>query len=212
MCIRDSPNDVHRILASLALPLYLTTNPDNFMAEALAARANGAAQTISPVREFCRWDIHLDQHTSRLAADEVYEPSTEAPLVYHLFGSDEELNSLVITEDDYLRFLVRVTAERDRIPNMIREALSSKSLMFIGYNLYDWEFRVLLHGVVGNLDQRLGFKHVAVQLDFKEAGNADTAAVHDFLERYFNHADINVFWGSPAQFAAELREHWEVAQ
>jgi len=26
------------------------------------------------------------------------------PLVYHLFGSDEEINSLVLSEDDYMDF------------------------------------------------------------------------------------------------------------
>jgi hypothetical protein len=29
------------------------------------------------------------------------------------------------------------------------------------------------------------------------------------LQKYFENADINVFWGSSAQFIAELREHWE---
>jgi hypothetical protein len=115
----------------------------------------------------------------------------------------------VLAEDDYLNFLVRISAERDRIPNIIREALSSSALLFVGYSLYDWELRVLLRGLVASLDQRLRFKHVAVQLEFGEAGEAETTAVQTFLQQYFQEADINVFWGSPAQFAAELREHWE---
>jgi hypothetical protein len=53
---------------------------------------------------------------------------------------------------------------------------------------------------------------VAVQLEFDEAGEADTTAVQAFLQQYFQDADINVFWGSAAQFVAELRERWEEAQ
>jgi hypothetical protein len=79
--------------------------------------------------------------------------------------------------------------------------------MFLGYSLYDWEFRILMHGLVMNLDQRLGFKHVAVQLEPEQA--KDPKTVRDFLERYFQEADINVYLGSTVQFIAELREHWE---
>jgi len=205
--VADDPNQIHQVLASLNLPVYLTTNPDSFLVEALTAQGQ------QPEREICRWSEELDWLPSRFAEDdesgEVYEPTPEAPLVYHLFGSDEEVNSLVLTEDDYMSFLVRVVAERDRIPNTIREALSSSTLMFVGYSLYDWEFRVLMHGLVASLNQRLRFKHVAVQLEFDEAGMADTAAVQTFLQQYFQDADINVFWGSTTQFIAELREHWE---
>ena len=199
----DDPNEVHRVLADLDLPLYLTTNADSFMVEALRARGKKAE------REICRWNERLDRLPSRFAEDDAYEPTPDEPLVYQLFGSDEEVNSLVLAEDDYMNFLVRVVADRDRIPNTIREALSSSTLLFVGYSLYDWEFRVLMHGLVGSLDQRLGLKHVAVQLEFAEAGTADTAAVQAFLEQYFQDADINVFWGSTTQFIAELREHWE---
>jgi hypothetical protein len=199
----NDPHDVHRALASLNLPVYVTTNADSFMVEALTARGK------APVREICRWSDLLDWLPSRLAEDETYEPTPEEPLVYQLFGSDEEVNSLVLAEDDYMSFLVRVAAERDRIPNIIREALSSSTLMFVGYSLYDWEFRVLMHGLVANLNQRIRFKHVAVQLEFEEAGEADTTAVQAFLQQYFQDADINVFWGSTAQFVAELEEYWE---
>jgi hypothetical protein len=197
----DDPYQIHQTLASLKLPLYLTTNCDSFMVEALKAQGS------DPVREICRWDTHLDDLPSRFAEDDAYEPTPEEPLVYHLFGSDEEANSLVLTEDDNLHFLTRIVAERDRIPNTIRGALSASSLMFLGYSLYDWEFRILMHGLVMNLDQRLGFKHVAVQLEFEHV--KDPKTVRDFLERYFQEADINVYLGSPAQFIAELREHWE---
>jgi hypothetical protein len=119
------------------------------------------------------------------------------------------VDSLVLTEDHFFTFLVRICADRDRIPYIIRDALSSTSLMFVGYSLYDWEFRVLMHGLVNNLSRRRRFKHVAAQLEPAERGTTDTTAVQTFLQQYFQDADINVYWGSPAQFVAELREHWE---
>ena len=202
--VADDPNNVQRVLAAFDLPIYMTTNPDSLLVEAL--RARGA----EPLRELCRWGEQLDWLESALGPD--YQPSAENPLVYHLFGSDEQEDSLILTEDDYFNFLVRTASERDRIPNFIREALSSTSLMFVGYSLYDWEFRVLLHGLVASRDTRRKFKHVAVQLDLSDSVSGDTAAVQSFLQQYFLEADINVYWGTMEQFIAELREQWEAVK
>jgi hypothetical protein len=81
--------------------------------------------------------------------------------------------------------------------------------MLLGYRLNDWEFRIILRGLVATREQRRSFKHVAVQLELDDEGVPDTVAVQSFLEQYFQDAEINVFWGSVQQFVAELREQWE---
>ncbi|MCP4529767.1 MAG: CHAT domain-containing protein, partial [Delftia sp.] len=58
--VAGDPNEAHRVLADLDLPLYLTTNPDSFMVEALQARGR------EPLREICRWSDHLDWLDSQL--------------------------------------------------------------------------------------------------------------------------------------------------
>lgn len=201
--VADDPNEPHRVLADLNLPLYLTTNPDGFMVEALKARGR------EPVRELCCWSEHLDWLDTHLSQEKDYVPTADKPLVYHFFGSDEKVDSLVITEDHFFNFLVRTLAEQDRIPSVIRDAFSSTSLMFVGYSLYDWEFRVLTHGLVNSFSQRRPFMHVTVQLELGNAGAANTATIQTFLQEYFRDADIDVYWGSTVQFMAELREHWE---
>ena len=129
---------------------------------------------------------------------------------HHLFGSDEEPDSLVLTEDDYLRFLVRLAAEEDRLPEYIPGALAPSKLLFVGYNLYDWPFRVVLHGPVSALDRRRHkVKDVAVQLDLEGTGETNTTAMQAFLQQYLQNANINIFWGSTAQFMAEFREQWD---
>ena len=118
----------------------------------------------------------------------------------------------MLTADHYLDFLVKVSAEMERIPTYIRGALANSTLLFIGYSLYDWEFRVILRGLVATLNQRRRFKHVAVQLDHASGDVEDIEAVQHFLRQYFQDAEINVFWGSTRQFTAELRERWEAMQ
>lgn len=200
--VAGDPNDPYRVLASLNLPIYLTTDFNSLMSEALRAQGK------RPVREICRWNDALSEVPSIFEEQQDYVPTPEAPLVYHLFGSDEEVNSLVLTEDDCLDFLVRISAEMERIPSCLWAALSNSSLVFLGYALSDWEFRVILRGLVATREQRRKFKHVAVQLEL-DGSSADTAAVRDFLQHYFQDAEINVFWGSVQQFVAELREYWE---
>ena len=207
----DNPNDPHRVMASLNLPLYLTTNPDSFMTEALIAAGK------QPDRELCRWNEMLDGLPSLFEDDPDYKPTPDTPLVYHLFGSDEELDSLLVTEDHYLDYLVRVSAEMERIPNHVWSALTDNSLLFLGYSLDDWEFRVILRGLVATRDRRRKLKHVGVQLEMEGLSEEDgdrsgrTEAVQTFLQQYFQEADINIFWGTTAQFVAELREQMAAA-
>ena len=56
-----------------------------------------------------------------------------------------------------------------------------------------------MQGLVATREQRHRFKHVGVQ-------ESDVADVQAFLQQYLQNANINIFWGSTAQFMAELRE------
>jgi hypothetical protein len=198
--VAGDPNELHQVLAGLDIPLYLTTNADSFLVEALRARGK------RPAREVCCWNEALSGLMSSFD-DPNYQPTVQAPLVYHLLGSDEQVESLVLAEDDYLDFLVKTSAEKDRIPTWIRGRLATSSLLFLGYQLHDWEFRVILRGLVANLDQRFAINHVAVQLE--EQAVSDRDAVREFLRMYFQAAHIDVYWGTTAQFVAELREYWQ---
>lgn len=200
-----SPNDVHAVLASMNLPLYLTTNPDNFMTEALKAQGK------QPVREICRWNDALDGLPSIFDDDPNYTPTPERPLVYHLFGNEQEIASMVLTEDTHLEFTVNIAANMNRIHPCIWAALANSSLMFLGYRLNDWGFRVLLRGLIAPQQQRRKFKHVGVQLEPDDVCDDDLPAVHEFMRSYFQGNEINVYVGTVLQFIAELREYWEAA-
>ncbi|MCP4540073.1 MAG: CHAT domain-containing protein [Chloroflexi bacterium] len=199
----DDPNEVHKMLARLDLPLYLTTNYDNFLTAALSA------QEKQPEREICGWNEMLDGLPSLFEDDPEYEPTPEAPLVYHLFGSEDEPDAMVLTEDDHLDFLVNISSEMERIPNYIWAALANSSLMFLGYGLNDWGFRVIMRGLVATRQRRRRIKHIGVQLDPRDVSVLDVEAAKVFLQQYFQNAEINVFSGSLEQFMAELREWWE---
>jgi hypothetical protein len=52
-------------------------------------------------------------------------------------------NSFVITEDDYVSFLSRMT-NRTAIPSDFKLRFLNSSFLFLGYGLNDWNFRLML--------------------------------------------------------------------
>ena len=201
--VADDPNEVHRVLAALNLPLYLTTNFASFMTEALGAVGR------KPTRELCRWNEQLDGLPSIFEERAEYSPTPEEPLVYHFFGTDEVPDSVVLTEDNYFDWLVKISRDPERVHPVIQGKMTSTSLMFLGYSMHDIEFRVIMRGLVAARGQRKNFKHVAVQLDVDDVKVENIESVQTFLQQYFQDAEINVYWGSMEQFIAELKEQWE---
>jgi len=190
---KDEP---HRMLAELPLPVYLTTNYDDFMVQALRAAGK------QPVEDFCRWTTRESFGPSVFDAPGGFEPTPERPLVYHLHGMLNRPESLVLTEDDYIDFLVNV-ADPDVLPPRIREALSDSMLLFIGYRLADWNFRVLYRGVVEKVDPSGRRQNLTVQL--RPADVPSPAAAENYLDKYFEAMSVRVFWGDARAFLGELR-------
>lgn len=180
------------ILADLPLPIYITTDYHGFLEMALR-HANKTPRT-----EICRWHNDLRELPSALAAG--FEPTAKEPLVYHLHGFDEYPDSLVLAEDDFLKFLVACTQnvgrDTDPIPKRIRRAMSDSSLMLLGYGLSNWDFRSLFWGLIEPRTRRLT-SVLSMQLvpsDLEER----------YYQKYFAHYDFNVFWGSVQDYTQKL--------
>jgi len=59
---------------------------------------------------------------------------------------DEERDSFVITEDDYIDFLSRTNLSA-LVPAPLLAAMFSSHFLFLGYSLHDWNLRVILHRI-----------------------------------------------------------------
>jgi hypothetical protein len=206
----DQPSIYHQ-LADLPIPLYLTTNVDNFMFEALKQKKDR-----TPHRLGLRW-----QQTHQGTPQDVQAVTLKAdqPIVLHLNGHDddqEQFDYLVLSEDDYLAHLVRLYTEAHQLlPANIITALSNYSLLFLGYSLDDWEFRVIWQGLLKPIKAQAKI-NVDVQLELDLEDNASDSEerltlVLDYLHRYMRRsiAGIDVYWGTPQQFVAELHHEWQ---
>jgi hypothetical protein len=199
----ENPNEIHRVIADLRLPVYITTNYDDFLVQAIKLRGGHPRPVV------CNW--HLKRKRQLDVPKELgFEPTPEEPVVFHMHGNLDELESVVLTEDDYLDFLIYA---HDLMPSRILRAFTDSSLLFIGYSLEDMDFKVLFRKLASYYVHE-GARHVAVQL--KPPGRRPTEReIHrvqkqaKYLERHLGLMSIKVFWGTCEDFARGLREHWE---
>lgn len=200
--------EAYRVLASLPLPIYVTTNPGNLLGEALRAAGK------DPVVEICRWSEELTTLPSVYDSEPDYRPTPQRPLVYHLFGRLDEADSVVLTEDDYFDYLIGVTSNNDLIPPAVRRALTDTALLFLGFNLDEWDFRVLFRSIMQRegRNRRGRYAHVAAQIDPEQGQILEADGARRYLEDYFGDADVSIFWGSVDAFTAELAGRWRKSQ
>lgn len=198
--LREDPSDTWRLLAGLRAPIFLTTTFDPLLGLALKA-AGKAPQQVLP-----RW---RHGRAPRSADEQPVPPaSVDAPLVYHAFGAfgKDTDDTLVLTEDNHFDYLID-TASYKLTPPEVAAALVDSSLLFLGFRLTDWSFRVLFRLMMSlpNRNRLKDYCHVAVQLDPELWSMADIEGARRYLAEYLGkEANIDIFWGSPQEFLQAL--------
>jgi hypothetical protein len=201
----------HKFLASLPLPIYITTNYDNLLFDALKEAGKDPQMVI------CPWNEMIEGMDNTFYADPAYEPSVEKPLVYHLFGHLSLPESMVLTEDNFFEFMAGFAARRERqpqvIPPKVLSVLADSPLMLLGFHLDDWGFRTLFTTVLEKLQgvRSQRYSHVGIQLDPDETRNLDARRAHKYLEKYFQNSKVTIYWGKSEDFVRQLAQQLKAA-
>ncbi len=148
----------YRLLARLRLPIYITASTLDFLTQALIEAG------AEPVVRICPWNKWIPKEKA------IYEeePTAERPLVYHLFGHASVPNAgLVFAEDTFFDYLIGVTQNKSLIPSAVRAALSNTSLLFLGFQMSDWEFRVFFRFLMAQEGKEMLklYSHAAAQME-----------------------------------------------
>jgi hypothetical protein len=175
------PTAMHRILAKLPAfverekrpeyPLLITTNYDDALEQALsdvgvefdlltyiaAGRDRGKFRHSGP-----------DGQTTVITVPNKYDAVSlsERTVVAKIHGAvqrralDEDLDSYVVTEDDYIDCLTR-TDIVELLPSSVVDRMRHCHYLFLGYSLQDWNLRAMLYRI--RRDQALGNKSWVVQ-------------------------------------------------
>ena len=125
--------EIYRQLADLPVQLIINTNPDNYIQRALQEKGKQFHNHYYNFRREIETPIDLDKI------------SVERPLVYNLFGSLDETESMVLTREDHTEFTRNVVRDDPRIPEEILGQFDHrKTYLFFGFNLENWQFGLLL--------------------------------------------------------------------
>jgi hypothetical protein len=152
--------------------LVVTTNYDDTLERAFAQ----AGEPYDVVTYMAKGDCagcfdHLPTgeakpHTIRVPNEYAGVCLDDCNVILKLHGAidrdDEEHDSFVITEDDYIDYLA-TTDPAGMLPVSIAAKLKLSHLLFLGYGLRDWNLRVILRRLWGA--RKLNFRSWAVQLD-----------------------------------------------
>jgi hypothetical protein len=159
---------LHAYLASIPTPLLIvTTNYDTLIEQAFQAAGKKYDLVIHPPSE--RKDIG---NAIWWWPDGANEPTVVAPneldldlsqkdrntIIYKMHGTVQHdtanWDSFVITEEDYVDFLSRMTI-KTAIPAVFYNYFRTRSFLFLGYGLGDWNLRVILKNLDGYLKNRV---------------------------------------------------------
>ncbi len=199
--------EIHQQLARLGLPLYLTTNFDNFLTRALEAKLGEGKVRREPVV----WKTPREER-------EVLNPppSADNPVVLHLFGTDQEPASMVLTEDDHLDYLARISHDQEIfLPASVNALLAKNTLLFLGYRLEDLDLKVILRGLLTYLAlTKYDRMQLAVQIETEKQDASIQREVTDYFQQSFrqyfsSRSDVKIYWGSAHQFMADLMSHMQ---
>ena len=198
---RRRAKDPHWLLANMDFKVYITTNPDNLLCDALEEADK------TPSKRILDWTVDGDM---AYAHDEP-EPTPKTPIVYYLLGHLEDIESLVLSEDDYFRFLSRADSSFLAMPTYVQRAVTDSSLLLLGYQTDGWDYRVLLNSFLSKerqvRDGRRGRKYtkVGVQLDPTMGRTINPEDARSYLRGYFlEKAEIRIYWDNPIQFVQKL--------
>lgn len=184
----ERTSDLHRLLAKLPFTLCIQTTIDRMLANAFVQTGK------DPIEEYYNWQ---KPHSVVLE-----EPTTERPVVYHLYGSLGDMDSLVLTENDLLDFLVKVIKDLSTLPSYITGRFKDPktSFLFIGFGFRNWYIRILLHLL------RTQIPH-SRSLALEDNAFFAQPELHQTLLFFEQHLiefkDLSWF-----EFAATLNQHW----
>src|SRR5437660_1331735 len=122
------PSPVVRALAQLNFPLVVTTNYDQLFETAVR-------------KEDKKPYVSIYQKDPKVETVDVNDdPSEMRPFIFKMHGDIDVPESIVMTDEDYIHFVLRMTniGLYDPIPKTFQEKFRKWPTLFIGYSLKDY--------------------------------------------------------------------------
>lgn len=185
-----TPRPIHTVLAQLEkIKIVITTNYDGLLEQ-----------------ELLHYNRHLlkhvhnpnDSRSGHFDFSIFLEPGEV--LLHKMHGSVEIPGSMVVCESDYIKYLASFNDKDRGIPQNIRLLIPQSTLLFLGYGLGDWNFRVIWEGVLSSYASR----------NLRKESYALVKSPTHFQRRYWARRNVEIFDQDLTEFATQLAEHFNL--
>lgn len=153
---RDFPiAPLHNFLASIEKPLLIiTTNYDDLIERAFQIKNRQFDIVIHAsdpkIGDRLLWIEHGADTPREISPNRLDINLEKVTVIYKMHGNVDrqvpDRDQFVITEDDYIDFIVRMTKNK-AVPAIFAEQFQSSHFLFLGYSLRDWNLRVILNRI-----------------------------------------------------------------
>lgn len=135
------PRPIHTVLAQLVeIGVVITTNYDQLLEMALG-------QYGRPLSKY----VYDSQNPRTGVCSERFPVKPPNIILHKMHGTIEQRRTMVVTQSDYIRYLANLTDPARGMPEYFRKiVIPNQSLLFLGYSLRDWNFRVIWEGVLSS--------------------------------------------------------------
>ena len=203
---------LHTLLASVPAPLLIvSTNYDTFIEQAFHAVNKPYDLIIHPserkdIANAVWWWPHGAPEPSVVPPNELDIDLDKKTVIYKMHGTiqheTDKWNSFVITEEDYVDFLSRMT-NNAAVPSLFYEYFRTRSFLFLGYSLRDWNLRVVLK----NLDRYLGRRRGVSDDDEDEPLPSWSIQLHpsELERKLWENRKVNIFDMTLDHFVAKMQ-------
>jgi hypothetical protein len=164
--------ELYRMLAEIKVPLFISVSPDDYLDQILGENATSACFN------------HADEEKKD------YPATPDKPLVYHIFGSVGETNSLVLSHDDLYDYFQSMIGKKG-LPAAISTFFNGRSggeVIFVGFDFRRWYVQLLLR--LFNLSKESGLNRTAYQ---RHEDPADEEFAQQHFDVTFVHTEIKEF-------------------
>jgi hypothetical protein len=141
--VGKKPSPVLKMLAALPFKIIITTNYDRLLDDALKEADK------HPVR------IVYNPKSGERTEDMATDPTAERPLLFKMHGDFDQRESIVVTDEDYITFVQRMTEKEAThpVPMTIRFRMQRWPTVFVGYSLRDYNLRLLFRTLRWRVDK-----------------------------------------------------------
>jgi SIR2-like protein len=137
------PSPVVRALAQLDFPLVVTTNYDRLFERALTL-----AEKDPIVAVYSRDQMPTRDYPGTM-------PTPDRPFVFKIHGDVGDPASIVVTEEDYIHFVLRMQDDKpyNPVPQTFHYLFQKWTTLFVGYSLLDYNLRLLFKTLRWKIDK-----------------------------------------------------------